>query len=188
MSCSTFVTGSVEHADDDGVGADELFDVLDGLLEHSGLDGHEDQVNRLALLRRDIVEMALFAVADHRLGRVAGNALRVRNDLHAGHLPAKEDAQRTQADEGRSLDFFHEVPLLFQLFSKFRLCAEPCRPRARYLPRRCPAVSARRRGRTGSFGCRSLPLPLRRSRPRPLRAALRSRTSALRCAQRGNAP
>ena len=44
------------------VGADELFDVLDGLLEHRGLDGHEDQVDRLALLRRDIIEAELFAM------------------------------------------------------------------------------------------------------------------------------
>ncbi len=65
--------------------------------KHRSLDGHEDQVNRLALLRCDIVEMALFAVADHRLGRVAGNALRVCNDLHAGNL-RQEDVQRTQAE------------------------------------------------------------------------------------------
>lgn len=31
------------------------------------------------------------------------------------------------------VSIFHDVPLLFQLFSKFRLCAGLCRPRARCL-------------------------------------------------------
>ena len=109
-----FAGDAVEDAEDDGIRADELFHVPDGLFQHSGLDGHQKEVHRLALLGGDVVKMALLAVADHRLGRVAGDAPGVRNDLHAGHLPAKKNAQCTQTDEGRSLDLFHAVPLLFQ--------------------------------------------------------------------------
>ena len=57
--------------------------------------------------------MARFAVADDGRSRVAGDAVRVGDDLHAGHFPAEQDAQCPQADEGGRLDRFHVFLLTF---------------------------------------------------------------------------
>ncbi|SCJ01615.1 Uncharacterised protein [uncultured Clostridium sp.] len=112
---------AVQHAEDHGVRANELCNVLNGLFQYRSLDGHQKQVYRFALGRGDITEAARFAVAHHRFGRVAGNAILIGNDLHAGHFAPEQDTQCAQTDQGRSFDLFHKFLLHFMLFSVCRL-------------------------------------------------------------------
>lgn len=84
---------AVQHAEDDRIRAHEVCHILDGLLQHGGLDGDEKQVHRFALGGGDVGKFAFLAVAHHRLGGVAGNAAFVGNDLHAGHFAPEQDAQ-----------------------------------------------------------------------------------------------
>ena len=109
---------AVQHAEDDGVRPYELCNVLNGLLQHRGLDGHQKQVYRPALGGGDVRELAFFAVTDDRFGRVAGNAVLIGDDLHAGHFAAEQDAQCAQADQGRGFDLFHVFLLCLCLFQR----------------------------------------------------------------------
>ena len=61
---------------------------------------------------------------------VAGNAILIGNDLHAGHFAPEQDAQCAQTDQGRGFDLFHKFLLHFMLFSVCRLrSGRPCCPR-----------------------------------------------------------
>ena len=127
---------AVEHAENDRVRPDELCHIPDGLFQYGGLDGDQKQVYRPTLGGGDVRELAFFAVTDDRLGSVAGNAILVGDDLHAGHFAPEQDAQCAQTDQGRSFDLFHTA---FSFFSVLSAASTTVSPSS--MPRRVSSLS-----------------------------------------------
>ena len=131
-----FAGDAVKHAEDDRVRADELCHIPDGLFQHGGLDGDQKQIDRPALFRGDIGELAFLAIADYRLGGIAGDAGLVGNDLHPGHFAPEQDAQCAKPDQGRSFDLFHTA---FSFFSVPSAASTTVSPSS--MPRRVSSLS-----------------------------------------------